>query len=81
MGGVFEFSFWHNSVSLWDAVPVQNKPTVGVLEDLRQIIKQPANLRRAHEIWWNNLQTVCPVNQLWDTDEAVDVKDGSQALT
>lgn len=74
----FEFGFWHDSVSLWDAVPVQNKPTAGVLEDLRQIIKQPANLRRAREIWWNSLQTVCLVNQLWDTDfdEAVNVKDG-----
>ncbi|WNV06055.1 hypothetical protein RP726_06455 [Candidatus Methylospira mobilis] len=64
----FEFSFWHNGVRLLDVLPVQNKPTVAVLENLRQTIKQPSHLRRAREIWWRNLQTVCLINQLWDTE-------------
>lgn len=73
----FEFSFWHNGVSLWDVVPEQNQPTVAVLESLRQAIKKPANLRRAREIWWNSLKRVCLVNQRWDTgaDEVVSAKD------
>jgi len=58
----FEFCFWHNGVRLWDVMPMQNQPTVAVLEELRQTIKQPAHLRRAREIWWRSLQTVCLVN-------------------
>jgi len=81
----FEFSFWHNDVRLWDVVPAQNQPTVAVLEDLRQEIKLPAHLRRAREIWWSCLQTVCMVNQLWDidADEVVSAKDrrpGARAI-
>lgn len=64
----FEFSFWHNGVRLWDVVPEQNQPTVSVFEDLRQAIKHGVHLRRAREIWWNSVQTVCLVNQLWDVD-------------
>jgi hypothetical protein len=73
----FEFSFWHDGVRLWDVVPEQNQPTAGALEDMRQVIKQPPHLRRAREIWWNSLQTVCLVNQLWDIDanEVVSAKD------
>jgi hypothetical protein len=73
----FEFSFWHNSVRLWDAVPAQNQPTAAVLEDLRLAIKTPAHLRRARELWWSSTQTVCLVNQLWDVDanEIVSAKD------
>lgn len=73
----FEFGFWHNGVRLLDVVPMQNQPTVAVLEDLRQVLKQPANLRRAREIWWRSLQTVCLANRLWDTDldEAVSTND------
>ena len=62
----FEFSFWHNGVRLWDVVPARNQPTVALLEAVRQTIKQPANLRRAREVWWNSLQRVCLVNQRWD---------------
>jgi hypothetical protein len=65
----FEFSFWHHSVLLWDVVPVQNQPTVDLLEGVRQTLKLPAHLRRAREIWWNSTQSVCLVNQLWDRDE------------
>lgn len=64
----FEFSFWHNSVLLWDVVPVQNRPTADLLEGVRQTLKQPAHLRRAREIWWNSTQSVCLANQLWDMD-------------
>lgn len=73
----FEFSFWHNGVRLWDAVPAQNQPTAAVLEDLRLAIKTPTHLRRARELWWSSLQKVCLVNQLWDvdTDEIVSTKD------
>lgn len=73
----FEFSFWHNSVRLWDVVPAQNQPTVTVLEDLWLAIKMPTHLRRAREIWWSSSQTVCLVNQLWDieADEIVSTMD------
>ena len=73
----FEFSFWHNGVRLWDVVPVKNQPGVAQLEDLRQVLKQPAHLRRAREIWWSALQSVCLVNQYWDidADEVVSIKE------
>src|SRR5471030_2225560 len=64
----FEFSFWHNNVRLLDVMPAQSQPTVTVLEDFRQTIKKPANLRRARELWWKSLQTVWMVNQLWDVN-------------
>lgn len=62
----FEFSFWHNGVRLWDVVPSKNQPKVAVLEDLRQVLKMPAHLRRARECWWQGVQSVCLVNQCWD---------------
>lgn len=62
----FEFSFWHDGVRLWDVVPEQHQPTAKQLEAIRQTLKQPANLRRTREIWWNGTQTVCLVNQRWD---------------
>ena len=68
----FEFSFWHNGVRLWDVVPTQNQPSVGVLERLRQAIKSPAHLRRASECWWQSQQAVRLVNQAWD-DQANEV--------
>ncbi len=61
----FEFSFWHNGVRLWDVVPLQNQPTVKQLEAIRQTLMKPVNLRRAREMWWNSMQTVCLVNQRW----------------
>ncbi|MCX2897678.1 DUF4160 domain-containing protein [Pseudomonas mandelii] len=62
----FRFSFWHNSVDLWDVVPLSRRPPVPVLEGLRQALRQPAHLRRARSIWWNKLQTACLDHQLWD---------------
>jgi hypothetical protein len=62
----FEFSFWHNSVSLWDVVPAKNMPTVTLLEELRQVLKLPVNLKQARAIWWLSRQTVCLDNQMWD---------------
>ena len=75
----FEFSFWHNDVSLWDVTPVQNQPTKTVLEGLRQTLKKPVNLRRAREIWWDCLQSVCLINQRWDgaLNEVVDTAAGN----
>jgi hypothetical protein len=46
----FEFSFWHNSVSLWDVVPAKNTPSVTLLEELRQVIKQVPNLKQARAV-------------------------------
>jgi len=73
----FKFSFWHNGVQLWDVVPAQNVPKAAVLEDFRQVIKQPANLRRAREHWWSSRQTLCLDNLLWDAkaEEVVTPKD------
>lgn len=62
----FEFSYWHNGVRLWDVVPVQKKPTVAILESLRQVLQKPANLRRARACWWQSMESVCLVNQWWD---------------
>jgi hypothetical protein len=62
----FKFSFWHNTVELWDVVPHSHRPPVAVLEGLRQALRQPAHLRRARSIWWGTLHTACLDNQLWD---------------
>lgn len=64
----FQFSFWHNGVRLWDVTPAQNEPNVSSLEELRQVLKQPTNLRRARELWWLGRQTLCLENQQWDID-------------
>lgn len=72
----FEFSFWHNGVRLWDVVPAKNQPKAPLLEELRQVIMQPQNLRKAREAWWNSVQSVCLENQIWDskTEEVIDSK-------
>lgn len=62
----FEFSFWHNDVRLWDVSPERNQPSFTVLEYLRQLLLQPAHLRKARELWWQALQTMCLENQQWD---------------
>ena len=62
----FEFSFWHQGVRLWDVTPAQNEPSAPLLEELRQLIKQAPNLRRARELWWISRQTVCLDRQRWD---------------
>ena len=73
----FKFSFWHNGVCLWDVVPVKNQPSVTVLEGLRQALKKPQHLHRARICWWQSLQAVCLVNQMWDaqTQEVVSPQD------
>ena len=72
----FKFSFWHNSVELWDVVPHSNRPPVAMLEGLRHALRQPVHLRRARAIWWDKLNTVCLDHQIWDwqTSEVVVVK-------
>ncbi|GLQ86500.1 hypothetical protein GCM10007898_00660 [Dyella flagellata] len=62
----FKFSFWHNSVCLWDVVPVRSKPSVKVLEGLRQALMKPAHLRKAREAWWSAIQTMCLEDLQWD---------------
>lgn len=65
----FAFSFWHNSVSLWDVVPAKNTPTVKLLEELRQVLKQAPNLKQARALWWISRQTLCLENQMWDLEQ------------
>ena len=64
----FQFSFWHNGTKLWDVAPTHNQPTAAVLEDLRLVFKQPQNLRRAREVWWTSMQTICLSHQQWDVN-------------
>lgn len=63
----FKFSFWHNNVEIWDVVLSSRRPAAALLEGLRHGLKQPVHLRRARSIWWENLQTACLDNQLWDS--------------
>ncbi|WP_223879069.1 DUF4160 domain-containing protein [Chitinimonas arctica] len=76
----FLFSFWHNGVKLWDVTPAQNEPTATSLEDLRLVLKQAGNLRRARELWWSSRQTLCLENLQWDmaAGEVVSPKDCRQ---
>jgi hypothetical protein len=60
------FSFWHDSVDLWDVTPAQNEPNFALLEGLRQVIKRPPHLRNARELWWRSRRTLCLDNQMWD---------------
>ncbi|RUL72205.1 DUF4160 domain-containing protein [Dyella choica] len=62
----FKFSFWHNSVCLWDVVPVQNRPSAKVLEGLRQTLMKPAHLSKAREVWWSSMRTMCLDSLQWD---------------
>ena len=62
----FEFSFWDNSVRLWDVVPAQRSPSASLLEELRRVLKKPENLKKARQLWWRSRQTVCLENQHWD---------------
>lgn len=73
----FLFSFWHDGVRLWDVIPAHNEPTVAVLEDLRFVVKQAVNLRKARGLWWGSRQTLCLDNLMWDVDgeEAISPKD------
>lgn len=63
----FEFSFWHDGVRLWDVLPAQNLPSIALLEELRQVLKQAANLRRCRDLWWLSRQTLCLDKLQWDT--------------
>ena len=62
----FKFSFWHDTVCLWDVVPAKNSPKAAVLEQLRQALMKPANLRKARELWWQASRTLCLDNLMWD---------------
>lgn len=62
----FKFSFWHNGIRLWDVLPANNAPSAPLLEELRQVMKQSANLQRAREHWWASRKTLCLDNQCWD---------------
>ena len=58
-------------------VPVKNTPSAAVLEGLRLALKKPQHLRRARMCWWQSLQAVCLVNQMWDVQaqEVISQKD------
>lgn len=72
----FKFSFWHDTVCLWDVMPARNTPKEALLEHLRQALMKPANLRKAREVWWNVCKSVCLGNLLWqpETEEVVSPK-------
>ncbi|WP_279117234.1 hypothetical protein, partial [Acidithiobacillus thiooxidans] len=55
----FEFSFWHNGVRLWDVMPIQESPSAGLLEEIRQAIRRAENLHCARKLWWQSRQTLC----------------------
>lgn len=61
----FKFSYWHDDVCLWDVVPVQSTPGVRLLENLRQTLMRPTNLRKARESWWKACSTVCLEQLMW----------------
>ena len=63
----FQFSFWHNGVSLWDVAPSARAPKPTLLEELRQQLKTPEALRRARGLWWQARGSACLENQRWDT--------------
>jgi hypothetical protein len=62
----FQFSFWHNGVALWDVKPIRQGPSASLLEEFRQVIEQPANLRMARQRWWLSRHSVCVEHQHWD---------------
>lgn len=62
----FEFSFWHNGVRLWDVMPIQDTPSAGLLEEIRQEVRKVENLYHARNRWWQSRQTLCLDNLLWD---------------
>ena len=64
----FKFSFWHDDVCLWDVTPAKNKPREALLENLRQTLLKPANLRKARELWWSTLRAVCLDHLMWQPD-------------
>jgi len=73
----FQFSFWHNGIRLREVTPAQNEPNAAVLEELRQVLKLPRQLRRARELWWGSRRAVCLDNQQWDvtSEEVVSPKE------
>jgi hypothetical protein len=64
----FKFSYWHDTVCLWDVVPAKNGPTAALLEQIRQVLTRPANLRRARQLWWKASRTLCLDNLMWEPD-------------
>ncbi|MCE4056669.1 DUF4160 domain-containing protein [Pseudomonas sp. Au-Pse12] len=75
----FRFSFWHNSVELWDVVPLGRRPALAVLEGLRQALAQRVHLAR--RIWWRKLHTLCLEQQLWDWQANAVVERSSTGCT
>jgi hypothetical protein len=61
-----EFGFWDSGVGLWDVVPARRSPSASLLEELRQVLRKPDNLKKARQLWWRSRQTVCLENQHWD---------------
>lgn len=62
----FRFSFLDGHVALWDVNPERRRPSMSILEGIRQALMQPHYLARARRIWWEKLQTVCLENHSWD---------------
>jgi len=79
----FKFSFWHNSVDLWDVEPNHKAPAESVLEELRLVIENPVNLRKARQCWWtihsSTFIKTCLDNKYWDpiNNEEIDGKNAT----
>jgi hypothetical protein len=65
----FEFSFWHNSVTLLDVAPAKNMPNVTMLEELRLTLKVSRNLKKARSLWWLSMKSTCLNNQKWSIEK------------
>lgn len=65
------FSFWKDDVDYWDTRPDKSKPKAVLIESLRQTLMQPANLRRAREVWWNTIAKTCIDNKRWSLIQEV----------
>ncbi|MFS8474063.1 DUF4160 domain-containing protein [Xanthomonas campestris pv. campestris] len=63
----FKFSFWHNRVCLYDVKPASAKPSVKVIEGLRQHLLQPPILLSARQKWWQVMGSLCLGNLYWDS--------------
>ena len=60
----FEFSFWHNGVSLLDVIPDSARVPSQVKSEVIAIVK--GRLSVARESWMEATKNTCLENQAWD---------------
>jgi hypothetical protein len=68
----FEFSFWHNGVSLLDVIPDTAWVSSQVRNDVIAIVKE--RLFVARESWMEATKNTCLENQAWDEAKQYVVK-------